>query len=35
MEKTIDNKLNFDSHTRKMSAKSGQKLNTLSEYQHF
>ena len=28
---TIDNKLNIDSHTRKMCKKSGQKLNASQE----
>ena len=32
---TINNKLNFDSHIRKMCKKSGQKLNASQEYQHF
>ena len=32
---TIDNKLNFDSHIRKMCKKSGQKLNALSRITTF
>ena len=32
---TIDNKLNFDSHIRKVSKKSGQKLNALSRISTF
>ena len=32
---TIDNKLNFDSHIRKMCKNSGQKLNALSRISTF
>ena len=32
---TIDNKLSFDSHIRKMCKKSGQKLNALSRITTF